>query len=166
MSCTQTMLYERQINMAELTLAGRTAQYIANRFQSSICTIRQIRKRYRKTGRWQHLSGSGHPKKRRRLADASNFAHWPKSHWSLLHTLDIQLPSELSREGSLVRQSTALTGRYLVLLTFQHYSLMVQGSTFHIMWQGEVEVEVGVGGMGGGGGSQEGIYTRMSVHGQ
>ena len=58
------MLSERQRNTdVELTLAGRTAQYIANRFDFSISTIRRIRKGYRETGRCQSLPESGHPKK-------------------------------------------------------------------------------------------------------
>ena len=42
------------------------------------------------------------------LQSASDFAHSTKSHRNLLHTLDIQFPNELSREGSMVRQSTAV----------------------------------------------------------
>ena len=42
------------------------------------------------------------------LQSASDFAHCPMSHRSLLHTLDIQFPNELSREGSMVRQSTVV----------------------------------------------------------
>ena len=45
------------------SLFGRTARYIAERFDCSISTIRRIIKRYRKTGRWHRLPGSGHPKK-------------------------------------------------------------------------------------------------------
>ena len=58
------MLFERQrYIVVELTLAGRTAQYIADRFDLLISTIRRIRKRYWETGRWQRLPGSRHPKK-------------------------------------------------------------------------------------------------------
>ena len=49
--------------VVELTLAGRTAQYIVDRFDCSISTMRWIRKRYGETGRWQRLPGSGRPKK-------------------------------------------------------------------------------------------------------
>ena len=58
------MLSERQRNIVvELILAGRTAQYIADKFDYSISAIRQIRKRYRETVRLQRLPGSGRPMK-------------------------------------------------------------------------------------------------------
>ena len=38
----------------------------------------------------------------------SDFVHWPMSHTSLSHTLDIQFPNELSREVAMVRQSIAV----------------------------------------------------------
>ena len=58
------MLSERQRNIAvELTPVGRTAQDIANRFNCSISTIRQIRKRFGEIHRWRRLPGSGRPKK-------------------------------------------------------------------------------------------------------
>ena len=58
------MLSERQRNIVvQLALAGRTAQYIVDRFCCSIPTIWRIRKGYRETGRWQRLPGSGRPKK-------------------------------------------------------------------------------------------------------
>ena len=86
------MLSERQRHIiVELTLVGRTAQYIADRFDCSISTILRIR-----------IIFEG-------LRGASDFAHWPKSQRSLLHTLDIHFPNELSREGSMVRQSTAVS---------------------------------------------------------
>ena len=57
------MLFERQWNLVvELKLAGRTAQYIADRFDCLILTIRRIRKGHRETSRWQRLPGSGRPK--------------------------------------------------------------------------------------------------------
>ena len=60
------MLSERQRNITvELTLAGQTAQYIADRFDCSISTIRRIRNKYRETGRWQRLPGNGHPRQGR-----------------------------------------------------------------------------------------------------
>ena len=42
------------------------------------------------------------------LYSASDFAYWHKSHSRLLHALGIQFPNELSGEGSMVRQSTAV----------------------------------------------------------
>ena len=49
--------------VVELTLAGRTVQYIADRFDCSISTIRWISKKYRETGRWQILPGCSRPRK-------------------------------------------------------------------------------------------------------
>ena len=55
------MVCERQWNIVvELTLAGRTARYIADRLDCLISTIRRIRS---ETGRWQRLPGSGRPNK-------------------------------------------------------------------------------------------------------
>ena len=58
------MLSQRQRNIVvELTLVGRTAQYIADTFDCLISSIRRIRKRCGETGWWQRLPVSGRPKK-------------------------------------------------------------------------------------------------------
>ena len=49
--------------VVELTQAGRTARYIADRLNCSISTTGRIRKWYRETRRWQRLPGSGRTKK-------------------------------------------------------------------------------------------------------
>ena len=165
------MLSEWQRNIVvALTLAGRTAQYIADRFDCSISTIRRIRNRYRETSRWQRLPGSVVVQRRLQpvmsailegLQSAPDFAHWLKSQRRLLHTLEIQFPKELPREGSMVRQSTTvvlyknrtlvsrtgsddddgvpepLTGQYQTTGP-AYFSPMNQGSTLHIVtgWLG------------------------------
>ena len=64
MSYTQTMLSERQQHIVvELTIAGRTAKYIADMFNCSISTLQRIRKRYMETSGWRRLALRGCPKK-------------------------------------------------------------------------------------------------------
>ena len=112
------MLSERQRNIVvQLTLAGRTAQYIADRFDWSISTIRQIIKKGIGTlvdsKDCQVVVVQRRPQPvlsaiSEGLQSTSDFVHWPKSHRSLLHTVDIQFPKEDPREGPVVRQSTAV----------------------------------------------------------
>ena len=110
------MLSERQRNIiVELTLVGRTAQYIADRFDCWISTIRRISKRYRETGRWQSLPGRGRPKKATardgrylgRLVKRIRFYSLSRVKQEFVTHLGHPV-SKLSREGSMVRQLTAV----------------------------------------------------------